>query len=243
MKGLLKKIALITLVLCLVVPFIPKAYAAVNLEDYTSTTLEDALKEEEIEYDFKHTYSDNHVKIYLFRGKGCGYCHKFLEFAANTLMKDYADKVDVVPYEVWYDEKNGELFQGVAEMLGQNAEGVPFIVIGQKSFGGYSEEMNSDITAAIDAEYSSSERYDALNEYVKYADNKEKEAKKANQVDLSSAIIWNFIFTTASTVIILAFVNKRYHDLKGDRKVEDEEYDDSSKEIKSNPTKKKSNKK
>ena len=40
MKGLLKKIALLTLVLCLVIPFIPKAYAAVDLTKYTPTTFE-----------------------------------------------------------------------------------------------------------------------------------------------------------------------------------------------------------
>ena len=44
MKGLLKKIALLTLLFCFVFPFIPKAYAAVNLNDYTSMTLEEALK-------------------------------------------------------------------------------------------------------------------------------------------------------------------------------------------------------
>ena len=241
MKGLLKKIALLTLILGLVIPFIPRAYA-VNLEDYTSATLEEALTEEEITYDFKHTAKDSQVTIYLFRGSGCGYCHKFLEYAAGTLMKDYNDKVNIVTYEVWYNEKNSELFTGVAEMLGGSADAVPFIVIGEKYFTGYSEEMNGQITEAIDTEYAkaTADRYDALSEYVTYAAKKEAEAKKANTPDLSGAIIWNFVFTAASTAIILAFVNKRYHDLKGDRPVEDdEEYDDASKEVKQQPKKNK----
>ena len=243
MKGLLKKIALLTLVLCLVIPFIPRAYAAVDLTKYTPTTLEEVLKEEEIEYDFKHTAKDSQVTIYLFRGKGCGYCHRFLEYAAGTLMKDYNDKINIVPYEVWYDENNAELFSGVATMLNSSADGVPFIVIGDQVFTGYSEEMNSNIVSAIEAELAKSKdaRYDALQEYVKYEAEKEKAAAKANQVDLSGAIIWNFVFTLASTVVILTFVNKRYHDLKGDKPVndEDDEYDDASKEVKSKPTKKK----
>ena len=249
MKGLLKKIALITLVLCLVIPFIPKAYAAVDMTKYTSTTLEDALEQEDIAYDFKHTAKDSQVKIYLFRGRGCGYCHKFLEYAANTLMKDYNDKINIITYEVWYDENNGELFDGVATMLNSSADGVPFYVIGDQVFNGYSEEMNEGIVSAINTELAKSQadRYDAIDEYVKYIDAKEKEAAKGQKVDLSEAIIWNFIFTLASTVVILAFVNKRYHDLKGDRPVEDddEEYDDASKEeAKSKPNKKKkSNKK
>lgn len=249
MKGLLKKIALITLVLCLVIPFIPKAYAAVDMSKYTSTTLEAALEQEEIEYDFKHTAKDSQVNIYLFRGSGCGYCHKFLEYAANTLMKDYNDKVNVVAYEVWYDENNGELFNGIATMLNSSADGVPFIVIGDQVFTGYSEDMNGSIVSAIEAELAKSKdaRYDALDEYVKYVEEKEKEAAKGAKVDLSAAIIWNFVFTLASTVVICAFVNKRYHDLKGDRPVEDDDddYDDASKEeAKSKQTKKKkSNKK
>ena len=235
MKGLLKKIALLTLVFCFVFPFIPKAYAAVNLSDYTPMTLEEALKEEEIEYDFTHTTNDKQVTIYLFRGKGCGYCHKFLEYAAGTLMKKYNNKINIVTYEVWYNEANGNLFQGVAEMLGGSADGVPFIIVGDKFWNGYAEDMNSEIESAIESEYAKSEKYDALNEYVNYDANKEKEAKKANTPDLSGAIIWNFVFTAASTIIIIAYVNKRFNELTGKNKDdESSDYDDESLEEKSN---------
>ena len=230
MKSLFKKLFGLVLVLSLVFPFVPKAYAAVNLEDYNRATLEQALQEEAIEYDFKHTAKSNQVTVYLFRGRGCGYCHRFLEYAANTLMKDYNDKINIVTFEVWNDTKNAELFQGVAEMLGTSADGVPFIVIGEKFFTGYSEEMNDDITSAIDTEYDKKDRYDVLDAYVKYVDDKEKEAKKANQVDFSSVIVWNFVFVAASTIIILVFINKKFHDLTGNKEEYVAEYDDYSKE-------------
>ncbi len=233
MKGLFKKIIGLVLVLSLIIPFVPKAYA-INLEDYTSTTLEEALQEEGIEYNFKHTSSSKHVQIYLFRGSGCGYCHRFLEYAANTLMKDYNDKVDIVPFEVWNNAKNAELFQGVAEMLETSADGVPFFVIGDQYFTGYSEEMNASITSAIDTEYAKSDRYDVLQKYVEYLENKEKEEKKANQIDFSSVIIWNFVFIAVSTIIVLAFINKKYHDLNGDNDTYSSEYDDYSKEKNNN---------
>ena len=232
MKGLLKKISILTLVFAL---FMPIFVNASETSGFTAMSLEDALKEEEIEYNFTHTDNANQVVIYLFRGKGCGYCHKFLEYAANTLMKDYGDKIRFVTYEVWYNENNGLLYQGIAEMLGASADGVPFIVIGDQYFTGYSESMNSQITAKIESEYNSSTRYDALEAYSEYVSKKESSAKNANKVDLSDAIIWNFLFTTASTIIILVFVNNKFNKLTGVKKDEDDEDEYDEPELEEKP--------
>ena len=56
---------------------------------YTSMNFDDALNEEEIEHDFRnYSENDDQAIIYLFRGKGCGFCRKFFTFL-NDIVDDY----------------------------------------------------------------------------------------------------------------------------------------------------------
>ena len=216
----MKKYKLVVMVLAialLVLPiFVNADVKKVDLSKYKSQSIEDALKQEGIEYSFKHTDNDNQVNIILFRGSGCSHCHEFLEYVAKTLMNSHGDKIRFTVYETWYTENNGELFEGVAESLGTEASGVPFIIIGKQYFAGYSESMNASLISAIDEEYAKSkaDRYDAIDEYVKAID----EAYKAEQAEkaaiVNRAIIWNFVFTAAAVVLVIAFVNKKFNDLE-----------------------------
>ena len=216
----MKKNKLVVMVLAialLVLPiFVNADVKRVDLSKYKSQSIEDALKQEGIEYSFKHTDNDNQVNIILFRGSGCSHCHEFLEYVAKTLMNSHGDKIRFTVYETWYTENNAELFEGVAASLGTEASGVPFFVIGKQYFAGYSESMNASIVAAIDEEYAKkkADRYNAIDEYVKSVD----EAYKAEQAEkaaiINRAIIWNFVFTLFAVVIVLAFVNKKFNDLE-----------------------------
>ena len=212
-----KLVVMLLAIVLLVLPLYVKAdVQKVDLSKYKSQTIEEALTQEEIKYDFKHTDNDNQVNIILFRGSGCSHCHEFLEYVAGTLMKSHGDKIRFTIYETWYTENNGELFEGVAASLGTEASGVPFFIIGKQYFAGYSESMNAAIIAAIDEEYAKSkaDRYDAIDEYVKAVD----EAYKAEQAEknaiINRAIIWNFVFTLIAVVVVLAFVNKKFNDLE-----------------------------
>lgn len=166
---------------------------------YTKGTLEEALKEEEIEYDLgDYQESEDKINIYLFRGDGCPHCQEFLEYVANTLVKDEGDKFNLVSFEVWNDKDNSNLMQKVAKKLGKEASGVPFIVIGDKSFSGYSESMNEDIVNAIHEAYDAEEKYDILNDLdVETTKEKKKETKK----DSSSTVL--LIVVTIAGIIVL----------------------------------------
>ena len=187
-----------------------KELEEVNLKKYKSEKLEDVLKQEEITYDFKHTDSDSHVKIYLFRGHGCGYCHKFLEFAAGTLMKDYGDKVDVVSYEVWYNQDNAELMENVAEFLGTSASGVPFIIIGDTYFPGYSEEMNESMKAKINEEFAAEKKNDALQEYADSVNEEIAAQKREKFMNTYLGIICTFVFVAIGTAVVVVLNNKKF---------------------------------
>ena len=148
---------------------IPSAFA-LSIEKaptkYTQKVLEEALESEKIDYDFEHEYSNKHVKMYLFYGKGCYYCHNFLEFAASNLMDKYNDSLDIYAYEVWFETNNKELYDGVAKLIDEKPDGVPFIVIGETSFSGYSDDYDEKIFAAIDKEIENKNRVDMVETYI-----------------------------------------------------------------------------
>lgn len=104
------------------------------------------------------------VNIYLFRGEGCPHCEEFLEFIDN-LDAETKSYFNLVEYEVWNNKQNNRLMQQVASVLGDNVSGVPYIIIGTKTFpDGYSASMDEEIIAAIKDYYNSDIRYDVMDE-------------------------------------------------------------------------------
>ena len=92
--------------------------------------------------------------VYIFKGSTCGFCKKALTFFQDLVNdKDYADKFDLVEYEVWHNEENAKLGQAVATELGEEMDGVPYIVIGDQTFSGYTTSYDDQIKAAIDTYY------------------------------------------------------------------------------------------
>ena len=105
----------------------------------------------------------NEVNVYLFRGEGCPHCQEAEEWFAS-IEEEYGSKFQVVDYETWYDEDNAALMQKVAEARGEEASGVPYIIIGNKSWNGFTESYEAEMLSAIDSEYEKSvdDRYDIM---------------------------------------------------------------------------------
>lgn len=108
------------------------------------------------------------VNVYIFRGEGCPHCEEALEFF-DTLEQDeeYKDLYKLVTYEVWYDENNSKLMQDVADALGEQASGVPYIVIGSKTFSGYASSYDDKIKDAIKTAYEDSDYKDVVKQVKK----------------------------------------------------------------------------
>ena len=68
-------------------------------------------------------------------------------------------------YETWYDEKNANLMNAVAEARGETVSGVPYIVVGNQSWNGFDESIGKEILDKIKEEYKAEERYDVM-DYV-----------------------------------------------------------------------------
>ncbi len=163
---------------------------------YKTMNLENSLKDEGIEYDLKdYKETDDQVTIYLFRGKGCTVCKKFLTFL-NSIVPEYGKYFKLVSYETWNNPDNKELLNKVADFTGVANEGVPYIVIGDQVFGGYYSGYDEDIKKAIKDEYNKKTKYDVLEEM-----NKDTKNNTSN-----SSIWWSLLFTFLSTIIIIGYI-------------------------------------
>ena len=192
---------------------------------YTAMNLDGALTEEEIEHDFSdYSENDDQAIIYLFRGKGCGYCRKFLTFI-NSIIDDYGKYFKVVSYEVWNDEANSELLARAAATMKQEAGGVPYIVIGDKVFAGYAESYDEDIKEAIKTLYDTdkSERYDLMEHLVDASEVQQSngESGATGETNASkdsssnfSLIVFNIIFTLAACTVVVVYENKKRIELE-----------------------------
>ena len=126
---------------------------------------------------------DNRVKIYFFRGDGCPHCADAEEFF-NSIKEEYGQYYKILDYETWYNSDNAALLQKVGEARKEEITGVPYILIGDKSWSGYDDSFADDIKNTIKSEYEKvvSDRYDIAN-YVDFTNatgNVEEEAKKSN---------------------------------------------------------------
>src|SRR5574344_2747985 len=73
--------------------------------------------------------SNEKVNIYFFRGEECPNCQE-AETWFDGLSDDIKAKYNLVDYETWYNQDNSSLMKNVASTLGDDASGVPYIVIG-----------------------------------------------------------------------------------------------------------------
>lgn len=128
------------------------------------------------------------INVYVFYGDGCPHCHKAFEFFED-IEDEYGQYFNLVKYETWYSHRNNKMMASVADALKTDTEnlGVPYIIIGDKTFLGYSESYNEDIKKAI---------VDAYND-DKYID------KVKPVINLMNKDLRNTILIASATCIIL----------------------------------------
>ena len=168
----------------------------------------EALEEERIEETFEsYKENDKQAIIYLFRGRGCSVCRSFLTFL-NSITDEYGKKFKVVSYEVWYNTSNNKLLDKVADFTGVEAGGVPYIVIGDQVFGGYTSSYDDTIKKAIDDLYDTpvKERYDVLKELEK----SEKEATKSTSSNTMVIVLCNLLFFALFGAVVIIVMNKKF---------------------------------
>ena len=94
--------------------------------------------------------NDEKVNIYLFYSKICPHCQKEEKYF-ETLKEKYQDKLNIYTYEVTENKTNNEIMKSLKKELKENSQGVPFTIIGSKTFLGYDESLNERIENTIES--------------------------------------------------------------------------------------------
>ena len=92
------------------------------------------------------------VNLYLFYGKECPHCEEEREWLKQIKI-DYKKYLNVYEYEVWHNDKNKAKMEEIKSIVGEEKSGVPFTVIGDTEYVGYSEALSSILEEKI-KEYS-----------------------------------------------------------------------------------------
>ena len=172
----------------------------IELDKYKTMDFAETLKDEEMELkNTSYSENDKQATIYLFRGRGCGYCRAFLTFL-NDISEEYGEYFKVVSFETWYDEDNAKLLETVSNFLEQPASGVPYIVIGDQVFAGYAESYDDGIKTAIQNLYDNDEAYDVIEEY--------NDSIKFHLSDGDKLVLWNLFFIICASAGIIFYVKK-----------------------------------
>lgn len=108
------------------------------------------------------SYSKEKINIYLFYGEGCPHCEELKKFL-NSLGNKEKSYFNIYTFEVWNNSTNQQFMKDSAKSLNKEVSGVPFLIIGNKTFEGYSESMNIKIKKAIETEY----KLNGKNDYYK----------------------------------------------------------------------------
>lgn len=103
------------------------------------------------------------VNVYFFRGEGCSHCAEAEEWF-DSIKEKYSEYYNLIDYEVWYNTDNSDLMQKVADARGEEAEGVPYIIIGDKSWNGFDSSYEEDMINQIKSVYAQDvkDRYDIM---------------------------------------------------------------------------------
>lgn len=110
-----------------------------------------ALSEEykDIIHDITNTeVEEDKINIYFFRGAGCPHCADEEEWFEN-LDEYYKENINIYDFEVLKNKDNQKLLEEVTNKLDVKVSGVPFTIIGDKYFFGYSEINSSKMKNTI----------------------------------------------------------------------------------------------
>ena len=92
------------------------------------------------------------VKVYFFRGQGCSHCAEAEEWF-KSIEEEYGERFKIVDYETWYNQDNAKLMEAIAKSRGETVEGVPYIIIGNKSWNGFTESYEQEIINELKTNY------------------------------------------------------------------------------------------
>lgn len=120
-----------------------------NEEKNTQMQIEE-LKKTEINLS-NITKEPGKVNIYLFYGEGCPHCKALKEFL-SSIEPSLGHLYNLHTYEVWHNAENLKTLKVFGAYNNTLVDGIPYTVIGEKSFSGFGENTKEEIIKAIEEE-------------------------------------------------------------------------------------------
>lgn len=131
----MKRVVKILLLILLIVPFNVFAYSS-DYKDVVAPITGTKV-------------DDKKINLYMFKGDGCPHCAQEEKWL-KEITDEYGDYLNIYEFEVWYNEENSNYLNEVRSVLGDTkSNGVPYTVIGDSYFVGYSEAIGSRIESKI----------------------------------------------------------------------------------------------
>ena len=167
------------------------------------------------------------MHVIVFHGETCPHCQEAFEWF-DSIDDEYGKYFDLEKYEVWNDQSNASLMEKVANYFGEEAEGVPYIIVGTKTFSGFADSYKQQIIDAIMEEYNKNDE-ERTNAVYNVFNNVEKKEEKDN----STVVIFILIVLAIVAFIIFARNGQDAAEMKFESKKqsviqrdEEENYDD-----------------
>lgn len=93
-------------------------------------------------------FEENKVNIYFFWGDGCNHCQNQFKFF-ESIQNEYQDYFNLYAFEVWHNDDNTQILNNFSEIMEDKVSGVPYTIIGNKTFTGYNETKKSELISTI----------------------------------------------------------------------------------------------
>ena len=103
---------------------------------------------------------DNKINLYLFYGKECPHCEAERNWL-KEIKETYKDSLNIYEFEVWHNKENLNTMTLVGKEFDYEPKGVPFTIIGDSYFSGFSDtistKMEDKIKSYAEIKHSSNE--------------------------------------------------------------------------------------
>ena len=100
-------------------------------------------------------YDKNKVNIYFFWGDGCPHCEEEFAFF-NSIETEYGDYFVLNTFETWKNKNNKTILTQFSGAMGDEVKGVPYTIIGNKTFSGFGKSLEKEILNAIKEQHKDS---------------------------------------------------------------------------------------
>ena len=101
------------------------------------------------------TYDENKINVYLFYGDGCTHCEDEMAYF-ESIEEEYGDLFTLNTFEVWHNEKNEQIYREFSKIMNDEIGGVPYTIIGDKSFSGFGPPYEDMILETITSQHKNS---------------------------------------------------------------------------------------